>query len=324
MKNFCYGEFDAGAKSCCSVEAIEDARRICAALGISHRVIDVEELFTAEVIDVFFEEYRAARTPNPCVRCNSAVRFGTLADLARRYGAQHVATGHYARIFRTPAGAHFLGRAAQREKDQSYFLASLPRPLLPRVLFPLGELDKPRVRALAAQAALPVAEKEESQEVCFIPDGDLKTFLAGRIESRPGPIVTVRGEVVGTHEGLHAYTIGQRRKLGIAAGEPRYVVSLDTARNALVVGTKEDVYGYGCACSIIWIDEEQAGVGAGSLSAQIRSRHAAAPVERLRFDGARCEVRFAEAQKSITPGQAIVFYRDDIVVGAGTIDEAIA
>lgn len=323
MKNFCYGEAEMNPASCCSLESIEDAKRICAGLDMVHQVVDVEELFASEVIDNFFAEYRNVRTPNPCFRCNITVRFHTLQKLARTYGAQHIATGHYARVFTSAEGVTRIARAAHREKDQSYYLSGLDRRMLGTVIFPLGDLDKARVRALAAEASLPVADKEESQEVCFIPDGDLKAFLSERIEPRHGPIVTASGDIVGTHEGLHTYTIGQRRKLGISAPHPQYVLGFDRQRNALIVGKEEELYSAACACSLLWFDESLAGVPGAALSAQIRSRHTAAPVEGVDRDGEQCVVRFERAQKAITPGQTIVFYGDDLVVGAGLIEETI-
>lgn len=321
MKNFCYGDMEVDPGSCCSLESIEDARRICVGLDMVHQIVDVEDLFAGEVIDNFFAEYRNARTPNPCFRCNIAVRFNKLLDLAGTYGAQHVATGHYARTFTAADGVTSIARAVHREKDQSYYLSGLERGVLGSVIFPLGDLHKEQVRALAAEASLPVADKEESQEVCFIPDGDLKAFLSGRIEFRPGPIVTAAGEIVGRHAGLHSYTIGQRRKLGISAPRPRYVLGFDRGRNALIVGTEEELYRTTCVCSLLWFDERFADAAPSALHAQIRSRHRAAPVIRIDRDDRMSLVHFEQPQKAIAPGQTIAFYADDLVVGAGIIEE---
>lgn len=321
MKNFCYGDAQLDSSSCCSIESIEDARRICVRLDMVHRVVDVEELFSSQVIDDFYDEYRRARTPNPCFRCNIAVRFNTLLDLARTLGAGHIATGHYARIFASAEGRPYIARATCAEKDQSYYLAGLGRDVIGNALFPLGTLDKAQVRAIAADASLPVADKDESQEVCFIPDGDLKAFLDRRIDSRPGPIVNSAGETLGTHDGLHAYTVGQRRKLGISAPRPHYVLGFDSAANALVVGGEDELYSDCCGCSLIWFDDQFIDAAPGMLHAQIRSRHRAAPVKRVERTGDTCRITFEHPQKAITPGQTIVFYHEDLVAGAGIIEE---
>ena len=213
MKNYCYGDADVPDRSCCSLEAIDDARRECDRLGIAHRVADVEELFTREVIGDFLSEYENARTPNPCVRCNSIVRFRTLIDYADKLGIDFVATGHYSRVFETPSGRRYLARALHRGKDQSYFLSGVHGDTLGRLLFPLGDYDKGAVRRRAEDAGMPVAMKEESQEVCFVPEGTLESFLAAsRVSASPGHIENVGGEVVGTHDGLAPYTVGQRRR----------------------------------------------------------------------------------------------------------------
>jgi tRNA-specific 2-thiouridylase len=323
MKNFCYGDFDAVEKSCCSQEAIEDARRICTKLGIVHQVLDVEKLFAGEVIDNFLREYSRLRTPNPCVRCNLAVRFTTLSGLAKQYGAHYVATGHYARIFRTLEGELFIARARSRSKDQSYFLSGLNGGILEKILFPVGGYGKEKVRKIALGASLPVAEKRESQEVCFIPDGDLRKFLSARLAFAPGPIVNTEGSLLGEHEGLFSYTIGQRRSLGISASRPQYVVGFDKKRNALIVGKKEELYKGSLLCDTLWFDDRFLGISTeGVLRAQIRSRHQAAEVKSVLRDGSKFRVQFCEPQKAVTPGQTIAFYKDDLVVGSGQIDEA--
>ncbi|NIM20716.1 MAG: tRNA 2-thiouridine(34) synthase MnmA [Candidatus Latescibacteria bacterium] len=320
MKNFCFGNVDLPERSCCSREAVEDARRTCEQLGLTHRVIDVEELFTREVVDNFVAEYENARTPNPCIRCNSKVRFRTLIDHAARLGLDYAATGHYARLHRGEDGRIRIARALSASKDQSYFLSPInDRAILERVLFPLGELDKADVREIAVQRGLHVAEKDESQEVCFITGGSLKSFLSKKIPFKPGPIESVVGEVIGQHEGLGLYTIGQRRKLGIATGTPQYVVKLDPSRNALVIGDAEDLRTSHLTCTLDWMDEVVEGSGRG-VSAQIRSRHRPAKVKEIERRGRLCGVVFEKPQSAICPGQTIAFYKDDVVVGSGVID----
>ena len=320
MKNYCYGDVDVPDRSCCSLEAIDDARRECDRLGIVHRVADVEESFTREVIGDFLSEYENARTPNPCVRCNSIVRFRTLVDYADKIGIEYVATGHYARIFETPTGGRYLARSLHRGKDQSYFLSGVHGDTLERILFPLGAYDKSSVRGLASEAGMDVAIKEESQEVCFVPEGTLESFLtASRVPSRPGQIESVGGEAIGTHNGLAPYTVGQRRGLGIATGTPRYVVRLDRERNVLVVGDNDDLLSRVLLCRFAWIDDGALAEPAG-LTAQIRYRHDGAAVERIEVNRSRARVTFAEPQRAICPGQTLALYLGEIVVGSGVID----
>jgi tRNA-specific 2-thiouridylase len=321
MKNYCYGDAEVPDRSCCSVEAINDARRECDRLGIPHRVADAEELFTREVIDNFISEYENARTPNPCVRCNSIVRFQTLFEYADRLGLSHVATGHYARVFEADSGGRYLARSTNREKDQSYFLSGVRGEVLSRVIFPLGDYDKGAVREIAGSASMDVAAKKESQEVCFVPDGTLRSFLESRgVPLRPGTIETVEGSVLGMHDGLSSYTVGQRRGLGVATGRPRYVVALDHERNVLVVGDTEDLLSRELNCRLTWIDPDAVREPAG-LNAQIRYRHGGSgEVRDLAIDGSRCRVLFVETQRAVCPGQTIALYRDELVVGSGVIE----
>jgi tRNA-specific 2-thiouridylase len=320
MRNFCYGEAGATEKSCCSVRSIEDARSECARLGIAHRVADVEALFERAVIDDFLSEYRRARTPNPCVRCNTVVRFHTLLEYADILGADYVASGHYARIFERDDGALFVARARSGEKDQSYFLSGVRGETLRRVLFPIGGMDKGEVRRRAEDASMGVAGKTESQEVCFVPEGGLRRFLDSRgLRGERGPIENTRGDVVGEHQGLVGYTVGQRRHVGIAAGIPQYVVRLDTDRNALVVGDEEDLRKREVPCTFEWVDGSAVATVDG-LFAQIRYRHKAARLDRLEANGPAGRVVFDEPQRAVCPGQTIVIYREDVVVGSGVID----
>lgn len=318
MKNYCYGEVDVPERSCCSLEAIDDARSVCDRLDLRHMVASTEEVFGREVYDNFLDEYRAGRTPNPCVRCNSIVRFSTLFDYADRLDVDLVATGHYARVHRRDNGRLYLARAASREKDQSYFLSGLKHDDLVRVLFPLGDENKREVRAMARRDGLGVAEKPESQDVCFIPDQSLRSFLDGKVAMEAGDIETTSGEVVGRHEGLAAYTVGQRRGLGVAAGEPRYVVRLDVERNVLVIGGDDELFARELRFRVDWLDVDCV-AAATNLRAQIRSRHPAEPVESVTADGSSGRVVFARAQRAIAPGQTVAVYDSDVVVGAGVI-----
>lgn len=320
MKNYCYGDADVPDRSCCSVEAIHDARRECDRLDIPHRVADVESFFTREVIDDFLGEYQNARTPNPCVRCNSIVRFDTLIDHADRLGIEYIATGHYARVFEDENGGRYLARSTNLAKDQSYFLSGVHGDVLGRIIFPLGGYEKSEVRGMAHEASMAVAEKKESQEVCFVPDGTLRSFLESRdVPLEPGPIENTAGEVVGTHQGIASYTIGQRRHLGVATGKPQYVVALDTGRNAVIIGEPDELMNEALTCRLAWIDPSAIGEGR-EVSAKIRYRHNPAPVRSVSIEGDRALVSFADAQRAICPGQTIALYRGEVVVGSGVID----
>lgn len=322
MRNYCYGGAEGNGRvperSCCSLQAIDDARSVCARLDIPHMVADTQEIFGREVYDDFLSEYATARTPNPCVRCNSVVRFRTLSEYAAKTGAEWLATGHYARVFLSDAGRYHLAAARHADKDQSYFLSGLQHEDLQRVLFPLGDLQKPQVRGAAREVSLAVAEKPESQEVCFVPEGSLRGFLQGKIPMTPGDIEDTAGNLIGQHEGLGAYTVGQRRGLGVATGRPMYVVRLEAERNVLVIGDDSDLFEKSLACRLNWIDRDAVrGMG---VSAKTRSRSPAAPVARVSVDGDRAEVEFDSPQRAIAPGQTVAFYRGDVVVGAGVID----
>jgi tRNA-specific 2-thiouridylase len=325
MKNYCYGDAGAPERSCCSIEAIDDARSVCQRAGIRHMVVNTEEIFGREVYRNFLDEYRAGRTPNPCVRCNSIVRFDTLIDWAGQLGFHMVATGHYARVFRSATGRHYIARSTSRAKDQSYFLSALEPSLLDRVLFPLGDREKSDVRDDARKAGLRVADKPDSQDVCFISTRTLRDFLDGKVELAQGDIETVTGEVVGRHDGLATYTVGQRRGLGVAAGRPQYVLSMDVKRNVVVVGDEPDLMRRELAFRVDWVDIEAArnAVASGDLRAQIRSRHDATRVESITFDDDTARVALHAPQRAIAPGQTLAVYDGDVVVGAGIIESSL-
>ena len=320
MKNYCYGGDDVPDRSCCSVEAVGDARRECDRIGIPHRVADVEKFFAREVIDNFISEYQNARTPNPCVRCNTIVRFHTLIEHADKLGIEYVATGHYARVFARDDGRRFVARAVNRDKDQSYFLSGVRAETLDRVLFPLGSLGKDDVRAVARGASMDVAEKAESQEVCFVPEGGVRAFLEKRgVGFAPGNIENMEGTIVGAHCGVSEFTVGQRRHLGVATGAPQYVVRIDKSRNVLVVGGADDLLARVVSCALEWLDPSVMEDPHG-LVAQIRYRHPGAAVARVAAEGSKCWIEFDAPQRAVCPGQTIALYRGDVVVGSGVID----
>ena len=300
---------------------IEDAARVAAHLGIPHHVADLSPCFKDEVMDYFVREYAEGRTPNPCARCNKLLKFGALMETARSLGADALATGHYARIVTGADGAPHLVAAVNRKKDQSYFLYSLTRELMGAVLFPLGEMgDKQQVRDLAVQFGLPVAFKDDSQDICFIPGDDYVAFLtAAGIAAAPGEFVLADGRVVGRHEGIHRYTVGQRRGMGIAWSEPLYVLAIDAPANRIVVGTEKELYRDGfTVAECNWI-VPPAGEPFETLC-RIRYRHKPVPCVVTPFEGGRAQVRFARPEKGVTPGQVAVFYDGDEVLGGGWID----
>lgn len=301
--------------------AVHDAAVVAEHLGIPHHVADFEPDFRDLIMGDFIDEYRCGHTPNPCVACNRYIKFGLLLDKAQELGAGLLATGHYVRKTIDPDGTCHLRMARNIRKDQSYFLYTLSQERLARVIFPLGEIgSKDEVRRLAREFGLPVAEKGDSQEVCFIPNDDYVAFLegSGALVRNPGDIVHVGGRVLGKHQGTHRYTVGQRKGLGIAWSEPLYVVAIDTERNLLVVGEHQHVLAPGLAAEdLVWITAPAESEFAATC--KIRYRHQ--PVAcRVRLLGAGCcDVLFNEPQKAVTPGQAVVFYRDDEVLGGGRI-----
>ena len=313
-------------RSCCSLSSVDDARRVADVLAIPHYVMDFTASFERSVIDYFLDEYLRGRTPNPCIACNRHIKFEGLLDKARELGASHVATGHYARIDRDEAGTYRLHKGLDLEKDQSYVLYHLNQRTLAQVLLPLGSFSKSETRRMAEEYHLPVAHKAESQEICFVPHDDYKAYLrAKRPEcARGGDIVDRTGNVRGRHEGVAFYTIGQRRGLGIAAPQPLYVTALDAAKNQVIVGTADEVY----ACELIasdlswtmWdgLDQER------SVQAKIRYGKREAPAQITPRDSRSVWVHFAQPQRAVTPGQSVVFYEKDIVLGGGIIDEVIA
>jgi tRNA-specific 2-thiouridylase len=307
----------AAERSCCSPETVRLARAGAHALGIPHLTLDVAERFRAGVVEDFVAGYREGRTPNPCVTCNGRVRFSVLADAAALVGARMLATGHYARIERDPAGRPLVSRAHDAGKDQSYMLAMLDRPTRERLLFPLGDLAKERVRAIARGSGLPAADAVESQEVCFVGEGGYAPFLerSGGLTSRPGPIEDAAGRRLGTHGGYWRFTVGQRRGIGVAGADPLYVLSTDAARNAVVVGPREGL-------AVHTVDLEPARlhgeIGGGPL--EVRLRYRGRPLRgRAEETGDGVRIDLEEAAGGVAPGQTAALYRDGRLVAAGTI-----
>lgn len=314
---------------CCSIDDVYDARRVAEDLGIPYYVVNHEERFENDVVRPFVEEYLSGRTPIPCSLCNNHLKFDQLLVTARQIGADLLATGHYARCeFDPERNRWLLKRAADVTKDQTYFLFGLTQEQLSRTRFPLGEMTKPQVRDVARQHQLALAEKPDSQEICFVPSGDYKKFidayLAEQGESLPdtsGEIVTREGEVLGRHTGIHNFTVGQRKGLGVATGSPLYVIQINGELGKVTVGDNNDLMASTLiAHKLNWIAMEnlQSPI---RVHAKIRHRHdpAAAVVERGN-DG-EVRVTFDEPQRAITPGQAVVFYDGDLVVGGGWIAE---
>jgi tRNA-specific 2-thiouridylase len=315
--------------SCCSIDDLHDARRVAAAIKIPHYVLNFERQFDDQVIANFVSEYSAGRTPLPCARCNSDLKFATLAERARDLGADALATGHYARVERDRAtGRYVLRRGSDPAKDQSYFLFSLTQDQLSMACFPVGHRDKDEVRAYARQRQLPVADKPDSQEICFVPDNDYRSFVERHTSSEAidGAIVDESGQVLGRHDGVHRFTVGQRKGLGLAtlpgvrgSDGPVYVLALRPAERQVVVGPRQSLERTTLTASgVNWmIDAPDAPL---AVTAQIRHRHEAAPARLRAIADGRAEVVFDEPQLAITPGQAVVFFDGDVVFGGGWID----
>ena len=295
---------------------IADARRIAEALGIELEVLDLREIFKEKIIEPFVGEYLAARTPNPCIECNGIIKFGAMLDYAVSKGCDALATGHYAKI--EQSGGRFLLKKADSVKDQSYFLYRLTQAQLSRAVFPLAGMDKTQIRAIAESAGLPVAKKHDSQEICFVPNDDYSAYLASLgVTSPPGDIVDGRGNVLGTHNGIINYTVGQRKGLG-AYGKPMFVTGLDPERNAVVIGENGAQYGIGLAADRLNLIDRDAVTEPFRASVRIRFRAKEQPALIIpEGDGFRAI--FDEPQRSITPGQSAVIYDGDTVVGGGRI-----
>jgi tRNA-specific 2-thiouridylase len=307
---------------CCGLDAIEDARRVADKLKTPHYVMDLSDVFTEMVVDDFCNEYNMGRTPNPCIRCNRYVKFGALMEKANEIGADLIATGHHARIEPDEkSDTLLLKKGSDTKKDQSYFLCQLTQKQLSRTIFPIGNLTKDKVREIAHELKLPIADKPESQEICFIPDDNYAEFINNYIpiKSEPGPILDEQGNLRGEHRGLMFYTVGQRKGLGITATKPLYVTAIEPERNAVIVGSRDRTFGRELVASNLnWI----AGTAPRqpiSVKARIRYRHKEASATVTPLANGDVHVQFIKPQMAITPGQATVFYDGDMVIGGGTI-----
>jgi tRNA-specific 2-thiouridylase len=345
----CFGlqEINKKRPSCCGIEGIEDARRVAHTLGIRHYVLNFDKFLRQEVIKNFVTEYISGRTPNPCVRCNQYLKFEQLLNKAKALGARYLATGHYARIVKNKK--YSLKKAKDRLNDQSYFLYRLTQKQMPYLLMPLGGLTKVEVRKIASDLGLATAQKPASQEICFIPDENYRGFLKrefprikGQIRAniKPGPIMDREGNVLGGHKGIPFYTIGQREGLGIALGYPVYVIKIEAKNNTIVVGRKEDAYSYGLIAGDLGLIDptllagypssltrQKGGVKRNAaLKVKIRYNHKEIPSEVMPFGKNRVRVKiiFSRPQFAVTPGQSVVFYRGEGVVGGGIIEEGLA
>ncbi len=306
---------------CCAAEMAESARRVCARLGIPYYVFNYQQEFRRHVIDYFVQAYSQGFTPNPCLECNREIKFRALLERARTLGFDAVATGHYARIVAGPAGRYQLLRAVDRDKDQSYMVYMLGQGDLARLRFPIGELTKPQVRAMAAARGLASAERAESQDICFVPGGDYRNLLREEAPEHlvPGPIVDLQGREIGRHQGLPLYTIGQRRGLGLGGGQPLYVVDLDLGRNALVVGPREAILRERLTVDRVSMVDGGWPAEPFSCTVQVRAHADPAPAEVTPLAGGRLAVRLLAPLGAITPGQAAVLYADERVIGGGRI-----
>jgi tRNA-uridine 2-sulfurtransferase len=313
---------------CCSLDDVYDARHVAQHLGIPYYVVNFEDAFERQVVKPFIDDYISGRTPIPCTLCNNFIKFDRFLEMAEGVGAERIATGHYARLNRSAdSGRWEMRRSVDRSKDQTYFLFGLTQPQLARTLFPLGGFEKPQVRELARELGIPTAEKPDSQEICFVPNGDYSAFIDAYFveqgiapsETR-GELVTADGRVVGEHAGVHHFTVGQRRGIGIAAPAPLYVISTDPATRRVTIGPNDELLRAAMRVrGVNWIS-----IAAPSepirAEVKIRNKHAAAAATILPVADAGVDVRFDEPQRAVTPGQGAVFYSGDLVLGGGWIE----
>lgn len=308
--------------ACCSLAAVEDARRVADRLGIPHYTLNFRDIFADRVIANFCSEYISGRTPNPCIRCNAYVKFGALLKKAADLGARFVATGHHARVeYDQGRGRYLLRRGVDPDKDQSYVLYVMTQDQLAHTLMPVGNFHKSEVREMAASRGLPVAWKPESQEICFVPGDDYGAFLQEYVPdaARPGPILDKSGRVLGHHRGIVFYTVGQRRGLGLSGRAARYVIAIDPSRNALIVGDERDLYSSDLVAEDVNYISVAGLTGPTAFKAKIRYRSPEAQALASPLPDNRLAVHFEKPQRAITPGQAVVLYEDDLVAAGGTI-----
>ena len=309
---------------CCNEDNILDAKKVCKSLGIEHYVLDFKEEFKEKVINNFIEEYSICRTPNPCIECNRFLKFGVMYEKAKELGIDHIATGHYAKVeFSEEYNKFVLKKSPNTLKDQSYVLYVIEPELLEHIVFPLGEFtSKDQVRAIAKENGLQVASKPDSEDICFITDGDYKKFLENNSNLKPkeGNIVNTKGDVLGKHTGLYNYTIGQRKGMGIAYECPLYVLGFNPTKNEVIVGTEDELYK-----KELWVDNYNLLLVnkedlINPMKVNVKTRYSSKEyAAEIRYEDKRIHVIFDEPQARITPGQSAVFYKDDIVVGGGKI-----
>lgn len=319
--------------TCCSLQDMDDARRVAEALQIPFYVVDTEKTFDANVVDYFVNEYAAGKTPNPCVQCNTRVKFNALYRKAMDLDAEFIATGHFAKIEKDPVQGYKLCRGKDQNKDQSYFLFNLNQSQLARTLFPVGDLTKAEVRALAREWNLPVAEKAESQEICFVPNNDYAKFIEERIQNgtvtrKDGFIVTTQGKLLARHDGIHQFTVGQRRGLGPALEaaqklklkvEDLFVVNIDGDKNLVTLGTAEELHRAECDLNRVnWINDPEK-LSSTRIQVKIRYRTSPAEADIVKDESGNFKLKFVAPQRAITPGQACVFFQNDWCLGGGWI-----
>jgi len=327
LKLWCYGTGPASPRACCTLDAIDDARRVAQRMGFPYFVVDAEEVFRERVLQPFLDAYASGRTPYPCALCNQHLKFGDLVRRMELLGADTLVTGHYARVERDAGGHPALLRARDRSKDQSYALAFVPYAALGRARFPLGSLAKEEVRDHALRLGLSVWDKPESQDLCFVPDGDYAGFMVDKLGERrgtdPGPIVDVEGRTRGVHRGLIHYTIGQRRGLGLSDSERLFVVAVEPGANRIVVGRRDALDSPGLLTEPMnWLVPVPPGASC-RVMVQIRSHHTPAPATLDPAPDGRVEIRFDQPQSAVTPGQSCVIYDGEQVVGGAPIAHAL-
>ncbi len=305
-------------RGCCTVDDVEDARAVCQQLGVPHYVLNVQSEFRTHVIDYFTSEYASGRTPHPCIACNDKIKFSFLMQRARALDAEFVATGHYAQVSEED-GEFALMKAVDASKDQSYVLFGVGQQQLSHMLMPVGGYSKDEIRQFALDAGFPNANKADSQDICFIPLGDYREFLSQRLDAQPGRIVDTAGNVLGEHQGIHLYTVGQRRGLSVQAARPLYVVAIDAEAGDVVVGSEEDLYSATLWASNVNYVGSRPPEGPTEVSVKVRYKSSEARAI-LDPEGSGALVRFETPQRALTPGQAAVFYQGERVLGGGYIE----
>lgn len=316
-------EADGDYVGCCSLAAVEDARGVANKLGIPFYVLNFRQIFSEKVIDYFTAEYLRGRTPNPCIACNRYIKFQALLDKALSLGAGYIATGHYARLgYSEPYGRYTVRRPADRKKDQTYVLYGLTQRQIAHTLMPLGEYTKDQVRKMAADRGLRVADKAESQEICFVLDNNYRNFLKEKTRDiKPGPFLNMERKVIGEHKGIPFYTVGQRKGLGVATGERLYVTKIDPEKNAVILGPEEAILGDRLTAEDINMILYEKLESPLQVEAQVRYNGVPSPAILTPLPGGRVvSVHFHKPQRSLTPGQAVVFYQGDCLVGGATIE----